>query len=168
MYSKIYDFCKVKNLGNCFKNGETPTPRVNFVLDLCDQMGLKYELDTFSDNKSDDLFTIRDFQDIMEALPEDKKKQANILYGEFRTKIQDLTKEFRKSGMGMDPSAIDFQEDKYQELEDEYSEKLREIAGEIQKKRNNYFNIVLPGSSDKFVVAHHDIVNKDSDNANDN
>lgn len=33
---------------------------------------------------------------------------------------------------------------------------------------NNYFNIVIPGSSGRLVVAHHDISNPRSDNANDN
>ena len=33
---------------------------------------------------------------------------------------------------------------------------------------NFYFNVILPGASNKFVVAHHDILNRDSDNANDN
>ena len=75
MYSKIYDFCKVKNLGNCFSNGELPTPRVNFILDLCDQMGLKYELDTFSDNKSNagEELAMRDFRYIVDTLSPDKR-----------------------------------------------------------------------------------------------
>jgi hypothetical protein len=38
----------------------------------------------------------------------------------------------------------------------------------IERSENFYFNIILKGNSDKFVVAHHDIVNPDSDNANDN
>ena len=33
---------------------------------------------------------------------------------------------------------------------------------------NNFFNIILKGNSDKMVVAHHDIVNPNIDNANDN
>lgn len=33
---------------------------------------------------------------------------------------------------------------------------------------NTGFNIIMRGSSDKMVVAHHDIVNPNSDNANDN
>ena len=170
MYSKIYDFCKVKNLGNCFRNGETPTPRVNFVLDLCDQMGIKYELDTFSDNKSNagEELAMRDFRYIVDTLSPDKRKEALDLYKEFKQKVEDLDTDFEESGLSDDEEAIDFHEDQYYQLEDEYSEKLKAIAGEIKRGVNNYFNIVLPGSSDKFVVAHHDIVNKDSDNANDN
>jgi hypothetical protein len=88
-YNKIYDFCKVKNAGLCYENGTEPTPRVNFITDLCDEMGIEYEIDKFKLNE---------------------------------------------------------------EGEDEIY----------------LFNIMLLGDSDKFVVAHHDIVNPDSDNANDN
>jgi hypothetical protein len=89
MYSKIYDFCKVKNLGNCFRNGELPTPRVNFILSLCDQMGIEYELDTFSDGKSNDEneMTIRDFRYILDTLSPEKKEKALELYREFNQNI---------------------------------------------------------------------------------
>ena len=52
MYNKIYDFCKVRNLGSIYKNTTQPTPRVNFILNLLDQEGLDYVLDIFdvSDN----------------------------------------------------------------------------------------------------------------------
>jgi len=33
---------------------------------------------------------------------------------------------------------------------------------------NKFYNIILPGDSGKFVTAHHDVVNINSDNANDN
>jgi hypothetical protein len=170
MYSKIYDFCKVKNLGNCFRNGELPTPRVNFILSLCDQMGIEYELDTFSDDKSNDEndMTIRDFRYILDTLSPEKKEKALELYREFNQKVKALNTDFEESGLEDDEKAYDFHEEQLYQLEDEYSEKLKAIAGEIKRNVNNYFNIVLAGTSDKFVVAHHDIVNKDSDNANDN
>jgi hypothetical protein len=47
MYNKIYDFCKVRNLGNVYKNGMEPTPRVDFILNLLNEEGIHYELDTF-------------------------------------------------------------------------------------------------------------------------
>ena len=34
MYQKIYDFCKVKNLGPVYKNGLEPTARVKWIIDL--------------------------------------------------------------------------------------------------------------------------------------
>ncbi len=86
MYDKIYEFCKVKNLGTCQRNGHKPTPRVNWLLNLLDESGIEYELDTFNSGS----------------------------------------------------------------------------------KYNDFFNIVMRGDSTKMVVAHHDIVNPASDNANDN
>jgi hypothetical protein len=84
MYNKIYDFCKVKNVGNVYKNDKNPTPRVQFLMDLLDSEGIEYKLDTYT-------------------------------------------------------------------------------SREIQ-----CYNIVMRGTSNRMVVAHHDIVNPDTDNANDN
>ena len=47
MYNKIYDFCKVRNLGSVYKNTTQPTPRVNFIIDLLEQEGIEYILDIF-------------------------------------------------------------------------------------------------------------------------
>lgn len=48
MYSKIYDFCKVRNLGNVYKNDPNePTPRVQFLISLLENEGIEYELDIF-------------------------------------------------------------------------------------------------------------------------
>ena len=47
MYHKIYDFCKVRNIGNVYKNGDVPTPRVQFILNLLENEKIDYELDKF-------------------------------------------------------------------------------------------------------------------------
>ena len=47
MYSKIYDFCKVRNLGGVYSNGDKPTPRVEFLMNLLESEGIDYELDTY-------------------------------------------------------------------------------------------------------------------------
>lgn len=88
IYNKIYDFCKVRNMGSIFANTDKPTPRVEFLMRLLDDNNIKYELDEFIVKKGD-----------------------------------------------------------------------RVING---------YNIVMKGTSDKMVVAHHDIVNPSIDNANDN
>lgn len=93
MYNKIYDFCKVRNLGNIYKNDpNTPTPRVRFLMDLLDSEGISYELDKFPINR---------FHFI----------KNETLFG---------------------------------------------------------YNLILKGNSNRMVVAHHDIVNSNIDNANDN
>jgi len=48
MYNKIYDFCKVRNEGTIYDNSsQTPPPRVQFLMELLDSEGIKYELDKF-------------------------------------------------------------------------------------------------------------------------
>ena len=102
---------------------------------------------------------------MLNTLSPEKREEAQKIFDEFDSKARELGSKFKKD---MSDEDMDFIEEEFEALEDEYSEKLRQIAGERKKEVNNYFNIVLKGSSDKFVVAHHDIVNKDSDNANDN
>lgn len=85
MYSKIYDFCKVRNEGSIHYNDpQIPTNRVIFLLKLLKSESIDYELDIFP-----------------------------------------------------------------------YSD-------------TSAYNIILKGTSNKMVVAHHDIVNPRTDNANDN
>jgi hypothetical protein len=160
MYSKIYDFCKVKNKGNCFKNGIEPTPRVNFITSLCDEMGLDYEIDKFQSSRDSKWhneidYRINDLPNIELEIPDDKLEQAIEIYDEFEQKMDDLF-------------TIKAEREEYRKTEIEYTRKLKEVVGKIERSENFYFNIILKGNSDKFVVAHHDIVNPDSDNANDN
>jgi len=84
IYNKINDFCKVKNLGSCRLNGKTPTPRVQFLINLLKSENIDYQLDEFGSDE------------------------------------------------------------------------------------NKYYNIIMKGSSSQMIMAHHDIVNPNSDNANDN
>lgn len=84
MYNKVYDFCKVRNEGNVYKNGDEPTPRLKFIMSLLDSEGIEYKLDTYT------------------------------------------------------------------------------------SKNTQCYNIVMRGTSSRMVVAHHDIVNPNIDNANDN
>lgn len=84
MYSKIYEFCKIRNLGNSYLNDNKPTPRVDFLIKLIESENIDYELDIF---------------------------MINNIY---------------------------------------------------------CYNIIMKGNSKKMVVAHHDIVNPNIDNANDN
>ena len=94
MYNKIVDFCKVKNIGSVYSNdSEIPTPRVQFLMNLLDSEGIRYELDKYNP----------------------KGSRKGIFKGELTC-----------------------------------------------------YNIILKGSSNKMVVAHHDIVNPKTDNANDN
>lgn len=85
MYQKIYDFCKVKNLGSVLKNGTELTPRLKWIINLLKSNNINFILDEF-----------------------------------------------------------------------------------VHYDDNKCWNIILPGDSNMAICAHHDIVNPDSDNANDN
>ena len=176
IYNKIYDFCKVKNQGMCFKNGENPTPRVQFITDLCDSEGLQYELDVWAkDSKETDL-NIEDFGKLSHLINDDKIEDAEEIYSRFRddlSKLSDSETDQEDFDPGIDMDELSDEEyeryeDEYQDLVDQYTEELKELVGEIKEPINNFYNIILSGNSDKFVVAHHDIVNPNSDNANDN
>lgn len=143
IYSKINQFCSVRNNGSCFKNGVDPTPRVKFLIDLLDKEGIPYELDVFSNRPSP-------------------------MYRRY-----DETLRFRRT---QNPR-LDF--DDFEDIEDDKD--IKDEIGDIPKDRsrrrfnlfgdlreNNYFNIILRGTSDKMVVAHHDVSNHSIDNANDN
>jgi hypothetical protein len=80
----LKDFCKVRNLGTALENSAEPSPRARFIMDLCERVGITYEIDYF-------------------------------------------------------------------------------VSGGC-----HYHNIVLRGNSARMVIAHHDIVNIESENANDN
>ncbi len=85
MYNKIYEFCKVRNTGNVYKNSPTePTPRVKYIMELLTNENIDFELDIF------------------------------------------------------------------------------------ERGLVTCYNIILRGSSSKMIIAHHDIINPNIDNANDN
>lgn len=122
IYNKIYDFCKVKNVGNCSKNGDEPTPRVKFIIDLLEKEGIEYELDIFEEERRY------------------RPRKIDIPKNNIRFKYFD-------------------------EFYGEDDENIEEIE---PLKKNLYYNIVMRGSSNKMVIAHHDIINPNIDNANDN
>ena len=84
--NSISDFCKARNKGPAYMNGNEMTPRIKFIIGLLEENKIPYEIDEF------------------------------------------LIEKFDCKG----------------------------------------FNIILRGDSKRMVIAHHDIVNSNSDNANDN
>lgn len=123
IYSKINEFCSVRNAGNCYKNGTQPTPRVKFLMELLKSEGIEFELDVFAEEEKSNFF---DWDD-------------EPIWTRFRN---------RKTG-------------------DRFESKPKPPK-QAPKPRNNFFNIILRGTSNRMVVAHHDIQNPNIDNANDN
>jgi len=81
---KLEDFCKVRNYGDGFSNTVNPTPRAQFIIDLCAELDIPCEVDHFK----------------------------------------------------------------------------------VEEKHGH--NLILRGTSKRMVIAHHDVLNVNSDNANDN
>jgi hypothetical protein len=46
MYNKIYDFCKVRNLGGTYSNSNEPTPRVEFLMQILESEGIDLKGDS--------------------------------------------------------------------------------------------------------------------------
>jgi len=52
MYNSIFDFCAVKNTGGAHRNGDKELPnRVKFLISLIEKLNLKYDLDTFPEER---------------------------------------------------------------------------------------------------------------------
>lgn len=178
IYEKIYDFCKVRNEGNCYKNGPEPTPRVKFLMDLLDKEGIKYELDQWTEEREEYSFRWR---------PRKRKPNVDIKGNRdyFRNLLRDVD-DFEEDDdeflddldFGDDIDDIDIPEDDPIEEDDiKNDEKKNELfwyddEEEEQKPKklltNYYYNIIIKGSSNKMIVAHHDVNNHTIDNANDN
>ena len=138
IYDKIYDFCKVRNHGNCFKNGSEPTPRVKFIMDLLDKEGIDYELDVFEE----------------EYQP----------WGGYRIKSKERPK--RKANFDRRLFSRFFDEDELYDIDDiDFDIDVEDPKEEVV---NKYFNIIMKGTSSKMIIAHHDVNNHTIDNANDN
>jgi hypothetical protein len=45
MYSKIFEFCKIKNVGTAYKNGIEQTPRVKWIINLLKYNNIEYIID---------------------------------------------------------------------------------------------------------------------------
>ena len=48
IYDKIYDFCKVRNHGNVYRNTDKPTPRVDFILQLLKSEDITYVINAIA------------------------------------------------------------------------------------------------------------------------
>ena len=45
IYHRLEEFCRVRNEGTAHHNGTKPTPRVEWILSLLEELGIEYELD---------------------------------------------------------------------------------------------------------------------------
>jgi hypothetical protein len=161
IYDEIYNFCKVRNHGNCYSNGNIePTPRVKFLLELLDKEGIKYELDAFPiEDRWTSWFDDEDYYKWRKKI---KKKNIKKWPGLF-----DWDDEF--FDIYDEPEGAEVMDDVVNSATDiDIREVETKKSNEPKKPKNILYNIILRGTSNRMVIAHHDVQNATIDNANDN
>lgn len=153
IYDKIYDFCKVRNNGNCFENGSEPTPRVKFILDLLDKEGIEYELDVFEGERYSWRAPKR----------RERNKRKPKLDRRWFSRFLDEEELDELDDMDLDDLDLD-------DLDFDFLDENVDTNPEPEPTEpvNKYFNIIMKGTSNKMIIAHHDVNNHTIDNANDN
>jgi hypothetical protein len=183
IYNKIYEFCKVKNKGTCYENGDELTPRLKYIIELLDSLNIKYEIDIFKENDTADTSYKLDSNGKVikpNKIENSKKEDTPEKLKEVISKIKDLKDKLFKI-IDRTPESIELRKKIYSKIsylrEEEYQlrKSMNREGGDFisnmfsnRRDDNYFFNIIMKGNTDKMVVAHHDIVNPDSDNANDN
>jgi hypothetical protein len=175
-YSVLEDFCKVRNTGMAGNGGPDPSPRLQFVMNLLDDLGIEYELDRWVreypvKNSLEDFLGF-DRDNIDEALSN-------------RVGYKYMPKSYIEKERNLLNSAFDWFElstDRLKQMLElskhnkEGYEKIFMLKSLIRYKKEMehheepeaFFNLYLHGTSDKMIMAHHDVVNIHADNTNDN
>ena len=176
-YSVLANFCAVRNNSMAGTTDPNPSPRLRFIMDLLDKLGIEYELDhwekeqrMFSYESLEDYFgfSSTDIDDVLANVPDywtterinEERRLLKSAFLWFKFSIERLEEMLQQS------QRIHESQSKIRLLRT-----LIRIKKDNQKQNSNslhYFNLYLKGSSDKMVMAHHDVVNVKVDNANDN
>jgi len=173
-YNVIFDFCSVRNSTIAGYNGPEYTPRLIFIMNLLDSLGITYEVDTweidgalrteledffgFSEDEIDDMI-----DHFMRAPEFAKQQEKNLLHNAFLWFNYDIDR-LKTMLRNIENNPRDKRKRKV--LND-----LIKFKKQIQKDEETtrtYFNLYIKGTSNKMIMAHHDIANPKSDNCNDN
>lgn len=174
-YTILKDFCKIRNRNLAGHDGPDPSPRLEFIMDLLNKLGIEYELDIWS-KQSPITSSLKDFfgfgvDDIEDMLVSAPKEWTTDEMAEEHYILENAFEWFNNS--------VDELKDMLREAErnNESKRKKRMLNTLIRIKAtqfeensrvNNFFNLYLKGSSDKMIMAHHDVANTRIDNCNDN
>jgi len=164
IYDKINAFCKVRNLGNCFNNGVDPTPRVKFLMELLDSEGIEYELDTFEEERQNFWGRPRRTQTERAEEKSDKEKKDDSVYS---PNWKRRRRRKKNKNNGVSENRINRYFDLFGDDFDDDFDDWGDFEPAVPKI-NKFFNIIMKGTSNKMIVAHHDVNNPRTDNANDN
>ncbi len=175
-YTILEEFCKVRNIAMAGKGGSDPSPRLQFIMNLLDDLNIEYELDRWvKEHKVKN--TLEDFLGFKrEDIDKELKNKVGYKF---------MPKSYIEKERKLLNSAFDWFEEDIDRLQqmlelakhnrDGY-EKIYMLKSLIRYKNEilhpeepeTFFNLYLHGSSDKMIMAHHDIVNIHADNTNDN
>jgi hypothetical protein len=176
-YSVLANFCAVRNTSMAGTTDANPSPRLRFIMDLLDKLGIEYELDHWQkEQKSYSFDNLEDYfgfssNEIDAVLADVPDYWTTERVNEERILLKSSFLWFRFS--------IERLEEMVQQSEriHESQSKIRMLKTLISIKKNkqkksasalHYFNLYLKGTSNKMLMAHHDVVNVRVDNANDN
>jgi len=175
-YTVLEEFCKVRNTAMAGKGGNEPSPRLKFIMGLLDDLEIEYELDRWTKEEK----VKNTLEDFLGFKREDIEKELKNKVG-----YKFMPKSYIEKERKLLDSAFDWFEEDIDRLRqllelakhnrDGY-EKIYMLKSLIRyknemlhpKEPETFFNLYLHGSSDKMLMAHHDVVNIHADNTNDN
>jgi len=185
-WSKINEFCKVKALPASQNTADELPARVKFITEWLDSMNMAYEVDQFTeevetysgggffswfdklldddesndpdhDDVNDEDWDDGAWEDWEETMLDDNTEEDNKPFSKDPDEKNEkkITENVERKRTPLQTRYANFQQPKREKPEPKIVTKY-------------YYNIMLKGTSDKMLCAHHDIVNPRSDNANDN
>lgn len=173
-FSILSDFCKVRNNGKADYNGTQPSPRIQWLMELCTRLGLEAEYDIWPGNRFKDgasldkilQFNVDQIDEVVDSMQHlndfeknEEKRVLRIAFENFDKPRHELQQRLNNLNNNRNVSKA---EKRIYKMMLRFKE---DIANAVD---NNFYNLYIRGTGRVAVMAHHDIVNPKSDNCNDN
>lgn len=182
-YEILKDFCKIRNHDMAGHAGPDPSPRLEFIINLLESLGIEYELDVWEKvsrfgNQIEEPtladtfgFDVDEIDDILMSAPREwsdgeiaaEKEVLTNAFEWFKLDIEEIKSMLQTAEQNNEPKR-----------KKRMLNTLIRIKTDLAKEEetdthvNNFFNLYLKGSSNKMIMAHHDVANIRVDNCNDN